>query len=106
VGLIDGGPSRIPTSWTCSEDLTYCLGCSRALAGDAALESAPVASSREELARLRRDAVIEFEVARTPGALNRQIANACHTSATTVAAVRRALDGSSSTDPSGALDAV
>ena len=108
VGMIDGGPSQLPATWSRSGDSTFCLACSRAEAGDAALDSAPAASSREERVRLRRDAVIEFEVARTPEAPNRAIANACHTSAGTVKTVRDALEGTSPADPSvspGALSA-
>lgn len=103
--MIDGGPSQLPATWTRVGDSTFCLACSRAEAGDAALESAPAASSREERVRLRRDAVIEFEVARTPEAPNRAIANACHTSAGTVAAVRTALEDTSPSDAPGALGA-
>jgi hypothetical protein len=41
--------------------------------------------------RLRRTGLIEFEVSRAPDQLDRRIANACHTSASTVRAVRRNL---------------
>jgi hypothetical protein len=68
----------------------FCLTCSRALAGEAAMESAPGDSSREELAQIRRRGLIEFEISRLPQAPNRAIANACRTSTGTVAAVRKA----------------
>lgn len=95
VGQLDGKPTDLPATWTRSGGSTFCLACSRALAGDAATDSAPAACSREDLARVRRDAVIEFEIGRTPLALNREIANACHTSPVAVAAVRNALEDTS-----------
>jgi hypothetical protein len=69
----------------------FCLSCSRALAGDAAMESAPTDCSREELARIRRRGLIEFEISRFPEAPNRTIARACRTSTGAVAAVRGTL---------------
>ena len=56
------------------------------------MDSAPAASSREELVRLRRTALIEFEIGRAPEASNRAIALACRTSSATVAAVRTDLE--------------
>jgi hypothetical protein len=110
VGQLDGQATDLPPTWTRSDadGSTFCLVCSRALAGDAAMDSAPEASTREERFRLRRDAVIEFEIGRTPEAPNRAIANACHTSSSAVAAVRGTLeDGDASPDPDlGARSAV
>ena len=42
--------------------------------------------------KLQRSALIAFEIARTPEAPNRVIANACRTSAMAVAAVRKVAD--------------
>jgi hypothetical protein len=99
VGRIDGGPSLLPTSWSREEGEVLCLTCSRARAGDAAIESAPTASSREERVRLRRTALIEFEIGRAPEAPNRTIALACRTSSAAVAAVRGELEPSAPTAP-------
>jgi hypothetical protein len=93
VGRLDGSASYLPETWTRSGPSTFCLTCSRALAGEAALDSAPDASSREDRVRLRREAVIRFEIDRAPLAPNRTIAQACRTSAGTVASIREALDG-------------
>ena len=90
VGRIDGEPEPLPDTWTRSDGVTYCLACSRARAGEAAVVSAPESSSREDRAKLQRSALIAFELARTPAAPNRVIANACRTSAMAVAAVRKA----------------
>jgi hypothetical protein len=105
VGQLDGRPTDLPVSWTRSGDSTFCLACSRALAGEAATDSAPEASSREELARVRRDAVIEFEIGRVPLAPNRTIAHACRTSPIAVAAVRGALETASQASHQGARGA-
>jgi hypothetical protein len=95
VGRIDGGVTDLPETWTQVDGANYCLICSRAMVGEAAMDSAPDASSREELMRVRRDAVIEFEIDRTPEAPNRVIAHACRTSLMTVATVRRGLEAAS-----------
>lgn len=92
VGRIDGEPTLLPSNWSRSGDQAFCLGCRRALTGEAAVEAAPGSSSPEDLARLRRNALIEFELARAPDAPNRRIAQACRTSGPTVAAVRARLD--------------
>lgn len=91
VGQIDGTPTGLPATWTRTDESTFCLNCSRALAGEAALDSVPDACSPEERLRLRREALIQFEIRRVPLAPNRTIANACRTSPKAVATVRDAL---------------
>jgi hypothetical protein len=88
VGRSDGEPAPLPASWSRSIGQTFCLTCSRARAGEAAMDSAPLACSREDRVRLRRTALIEFEIGRVPEAPNRKIALACRTSSAAVAAVR------------------
>ncbi len=92
VGRIDGEMSGLPETWSAAEESVYCLSCSRARASEAAAESAPEATSREDLVRLRRTALIEFEIGRVPAAPDRTIANSCRTSSGAVAAVRGDLD--------------
>lgn len=92
VGRIDGGPALLPASWSRVDGQVLCLTCSRAEAGEAAMYSAPAASSREDRVRLRRTALIEFEIDRAPEAPNRTIALACRTSSAAVAAVRDQLE--------------
>jgi hypothetical protein len=96
VGRLDGSPTGLPETWTRAGATTFCLTCSRALAGEAALDSAPDACSREDRVRLRREAMIRFEIDRAPLAPNRTIAHACRTSPKTVATIREALDDVSS----------
>lgn len=88
VGRLDGEPTRLPESWILEDGLIYCLSCSRARAGEAAVAAAPETIAHEDLARLRRTALIEFEIGRTPTAPNRTVAHACRTSSAAVAAVR------------------
>jgi hypothetical protein len=98
VGRIDGEPSLLPASWSRFDGQILCLVCSRAQAGETAMNSAPAASSREDRVRLRRTALIEFEIGRVPEAPNRTIALACRTSSAAVAAVRDQLGRPAVTD--------
>jgi hypothetical protein len=103
VGRIDGSPIGMPANWTRSDESTFCLACSRALAGETAVEAAPSGCTPKDLVRLRRSAVIEFEIGRTPEATNRVIAQACRTSGTVVGRVRDSLaHASEPSEPAGA----
>lgn len=93
VGQINGAASLLPPSWSQVDGGALCLTCSRARAGEAAMDAAPAASSRQERVKIRRTALIEFEIDRAPEAANRTIALACHTSPAAVAAVRTKLEG-------------
>jgi hypothetical protein len=99
VGRMDGEPSVLPPSWSQLDDEIFCLTCSRARAGEAAMESAPDESSREDRVRLRRTALIEFEIGRVPEASNRTVALACRTSGATVAVVRDGMEQSATAAP-------
>jgi hypothetical protein len=92
VGRMDGEPSLLPESWSRSDSQILCLTCSRAQAGEAAIETVPDSISREDRVRLRRTALIEFEIDRAPEAPNATIARACRTSSAAVAAVRDELE--------------
>jgi uncharacterized Zn finger protein (UPF0148 family) len=99
VGRIDGERTVMPASWSRSDGEVLCLVCSRAQAGEAAMDSAPAASSREDRVKLRRTALIEFEIDRAPEAANRTVALACRTSPAAVVAVRNKLKRSATTAP-------
>lgn len=88
VTRIDGKSSALPDTWALSSEGQFCLVCQRVRAADAALEAAPSDSSLDARAKLRRAAVIEFEVRRTPEQTNGAIAKACRSSATAVAKAR------------------
>jgi hypothetical protein len=92
AGLLDGEPVAIPSSWIDSPQGIFCLVCRRERAGEAALESAPSDSPVAERAKLRRAALIEFEVSRTPDQADGMIARACRTSVSAVSRARRRLE--------------
>lgn len=91
-GQIDGDPCPLPEAWAQSEDGTFCLACSRANAVDAALAADAEGGSREDRVRLRRTALIEFELRRLPEATDNSIARVCRTSTVTVTKVRRDME--------------
>lgn len=91
VSRIDGGSATVPESWDTSEDGCFCLGCRRERAAEAALNAAPEDATREARMKLRRVAVIEFELRRTPEHADNAIAKACRSSVPAVAEVRNRL---------------
>jgi hypothetical protein len=91
VSHVDGEPMRLPDAWVSSAEGRFCLICRRERAAEAALGSAPDDSPLGTRARLRRTALIEFEVSRTPDQSDGTIARACRTSVTVVAQARRRL---------------
>lgn len=91
VGRIGGEKVELPDSWTSDRDGTYCLICRRERAAQEALDAAPEDSGLEERAKLRRSALIEFEVRRRPGHGDGEIARTCRSSVAAVAAARRRL---------------
>ena len=99
AGRLDGEPTLLPASWSRSDGQVLCLTCRRAQAGETAIDAAPTTSTREERTRLRRTALIEFEISRAPEAPNRTIALACRTSPAAVAAVRTKIERAARTVP-------
>lgn len=91
AGRIDGAPTPLPGTWASSPEGRYCLVCRRERAANAALEAAPSGSPVDVRAKLRRAALIEFEVHRTPEHSDGTIAKACRTSISTVAKARSRL---------------
>jgi len=89
VSRIDGESAPLPAGWESSVEGRFCLACSRTRAAEAALDSAPRDSTRDERVKLRRVALIEFEVRRVPELPDSAIARACRSSAAAVAATRR-----------------
>jgi hypothetical protein len=90
VSHADGEPLPLPATWASSTEGRFCLLCRRDRAAEAALGTAP-GSPIGARAKLRRTALIEFEVSRTPEHSDGAIARACHTSVTAVAQARRRL---------------
>lgn len=90
VARMDGKRAELPETWASSAAGRYCLGCRRERAGEEALESAP-SEARDARVKLRRTAIVEFEVRRTPEHADNAIAKACGSSAAVVAEARRRL---------------
>jgi hypothetical protein len=98
---MDGEPIGLPDTWTRPDGQSFCLSCSRARAGEMAMDAVPDTTSLEDRVRVRRTALIEFEIGRMPAAPDRAIATACRTSSGAVAAVRGGLApaAADATDP-------
>ncbi|HET9184713.1 MAG TPA: hypothetical protein VFN82_01110 [Solirubrobacterales bacterium] len=91
VSRLGGEKVRLPGSWAHSKEGTYCLHCRRERAAKAALDAAPGDYGLEDRAKLRRAALIEFEVRRRPREGNGEIAKACRSSVAAVVAARKRL---------------
>jgi hypothetical protein len=91
VSNLDGERVELPESWAASKEGTFCLLCRRERAAQKALESAPKDSGLEDRAKLRRAALVEFEVRRRPAHGNGEIAKACRSSVAAVVAARKRL---------------
>jgi hypothetical protein len=91
VSQMDGKRTELPETWDKCADGMFCLNCRRDRAAQAALKSAPEDSPIEVRAKLRRAALIEFEVSRRPDHGDGAIAKACRSSVSAVAAARQRL---------------
>jgi hypothetical protein len=98
AGQMDGRPTKLPEGWTNSEG-ELCLICRRERAADAVLESAPEVRNMAARVRLRKAALLDFEVSRVPDRSNGQIAGACHTSPRAVAESRERLQSAADARP-------
>jgi hypothetical protein len=81
----------IPANWDSCAEGNFCLGCRRRRVAEAAVDSAPEDCNRDNRAKLRRAALLEFEVQRDPDRTNGSIAKACRSSIPAVAAARQRL---------------
>jgi len=91
VSRLGGEKVALPESWDACKEGTFCLNCRRDRAAQAALDAAPENSALEERAKLRRAALVEFEVRRRPSHGNGEIAKACRSSVAAVVAARKRL---------------
>jgi hypothetical protein len=92
AGHIDGESVPMPSNWVAGSEGVFCLICRRERAAEAALDAAPSDSPVATRAKLRRAALIEFEVSRTPDHTDGIIARACRTSVSAVTRARRRLE--------------
>jgi hypothetical protein len=91
VSRMGGERVALPETWDSSDEGTFCLICRRERAAEAALDAAPSDCPIEQRAKLRRAALIEFEVSRRPDHGDGAIAKACRSSVSAVAAARQRL---------------
>jgi len=92
VSRMSGERVALPETWDDTGEGTFCLICRRDRAAQAALDSAPEDCTIDQRAKLRRAALIEFEVSRRPDHGDGMIAKACRSSVSAVAAARQRLD--------------
>jgi len=91
VSRLGGEKVELPQSWVSSKEGTFCLLCRRERAAEAALAKAPKDCGLADRAKLRRAALVEFEVQRRPSHGNGEIAKACRASVAAVVAARKRL---------------
>lgn len=91
VSRAGGEKVEMPASWDNTAEGTFCLLCRRDRAAQAALDNAPKNCGLEDRAKLRRAALVEFEVRRRPHHGNGEIAKACRSSVAAVVAARKRL---------------
>ena len=85
-----------PAGWADIGGEPHCLRCRREAAADEAILNAPEGSTREERAKLRAAALLEFELRRDPDRSNGEIAKVVRCSVPAVLKSRRRLEGSGS----------
>jgi hypothetical protein len=92
VSWMDGsGQAELPDNWTVTDEGTFCLLCRRAIAEEVALDAADEEASPEARAKLRKLALVEFELQRDPERADGEIARACRSSVPAVEKARREL---------------
>ena len=83
----------LPAGWARRGGKAHCLACRRALAAEAADLKAPAGATREERAKMRAQALIEFEIRRDPDRPNGEIAKVVRCSVPAVLKARQRLTG-------------
>lgn len=81
-----------PVGWAKLSGKPHCLRCRREHAAEMAVENAPDGVTREERAKLRAAAVLEFEIKRDPHRPNGEIAKVVRCSVPAVLKSRRRLE--------------
>ena len=92
VSWMDGSDQAgMPENWADTADGAFCLVCRRAMAEEVALAEADDEASPEARAKLRKLALVEFELQRDPERADGEIARACRSSVPAVEKARREL---------------
>jgi hypothetical protein len=81
-----------PPGWDEDGEFAYCLACRRARAAEAGCDDAGPDSTREDRAKLRARALVEFEIRRDPDRPNGLIAKTVRCSVPAVIKARRRLE--------------
>ena len=84
--------SGLPSGWSKEKGQPHCLRCRRELAAEQAVENAPASVNREERAKLRAAAVLDFEILRDPDRPNGEIAKVVRCSVPAVVKSRRRIE--------------
>ena len=79
-----------PSGWIEQNGATYCLGCSRELAGEAGAARVPD-GSLDDQRQASAESRIEFEIKRAPDQGDTRVARSCRTSVLAVRRVRERL---------------
>ena len=82
-----------PAGWSKTGDAgSHCLRCRRAEAAERAIERAPEDTTREERAKIRAAAILDFEILRDPDRPNGEIAKVVRCSVPAVVKSRRRIE--------------
>jgi hypothetical protein len=84
-------PLALPDGWADDAEGVLCLTCRRERAAEISLDAAPESMNVQDRARLRRSALLEFEVTRDPARSDAEIARAMRSSVSSVKKVRESL---------------
>jgi hypothetical protein len=89
---------RPPSGWGKHRGAIHCLACRRDLAAEAALAKAGADTTREDRAKLRASARVDFEILRDPERPNGEIAKALRCSVPAVMRARQRLEAAAKRD--------
>lgn len=81
-----------PAGWSKTGDRSFCLRCRRTEAAEKAIEEAPENTTREERAKIRAAAILDFEILRDPDRPNGEIAKVVRCSVPAVVKSRRRIE--------------
>ena len=81
-----------PAGWAKDGGKSHCLRCRRAQAAEEAIERAPADTTREERAKIRAAAILDFEILRDPDRPNGEIAKVVRCSVPAVVKSRRRIE--------------
>ena len=82
---------KVPANWVIKNGQSYCLACRRELAVSDALEELGEGSPPADRAKIRSQAVVEFEIRRDPDRRDGDIARASRCSVMAVSKARKRL---------------